>query len=401
MKILFLAPHPFLRPRGTPIAERAVLAALAAEGHEVDVLTYAEGDDPGIPGCRIHRIRALPGTRDIRPGFSLKKLVCDAVMLPRFLALARRGRYDLVHAVEESAFMALLGRWLLGVPYIYDMDSGLAEQMTERFRWLRPVAPALEAFERRALRGSVGVLAVCKDLETRARREAPAAVVGCVEDVSLLGDAPPPAVAPLASGDGPLALYVGNLEPYQGVDLLLEAFALAAPQVPEARLAVVGGPPEVAAALARRSAARGLGDRVHFTGPRPIAELGSLLAQATVLVSPRISGSNTPMKLYSYMDSGRPVLATRLATHTQVLDDETALLVEPEPAAFAEGLVRLLGDTVLRTRLAANARALARREHTPEAARRKLLRFYAEVEARLRPVVEEVREHEYPSARRG
>jgi glycosyltransferase involved in cell wall biosynthesis len=168
------------------------------------------------------------------------------------------------------------------------------------------------------------------------------------------------------------------------VDLLLDAFERAAPEVPTARLAVVGGPPEAAAAYARRAAARGLGERVLFTGPRPVAQLGGYLAQATVLVSPRLAGGNTPMKLYSYLDSGRAVLATRLPTHTQVLDDATALLVEPEPAAFAAGLVRLLQDAALRARLAESARELARREHTPEAFRRKLLAFYAAVEDRLR-----------------
>ena len=53
-----------------------------------------------------------------------------------------------------------------------------------------------------------------------------------------------------------------------------------------------------------------------------------------MLVSPRLKGLNTPMKIYSYLDSGSAVLATRLRTHTQVLDDGIAYLVEPEPVAL-------------------------------------------------------------------
>jgi len=114
-----------------------------------------------------------------------------------------------------------------------------------------------------------------------------------------------------------------------------------------------------------------------------VEALGDCLLQATVLVSPRVRGTNTPMKVYSYLDSGRPVLATRLPTHTQVLDDEVALLVDPQPEPMAQGLVRLLQDEGLRERLAANARRFAQAEFTPEAFRRKLLAFYNAVAERI------------------
>jgi glycosyltransferase involved in cell wall biosynthesis len=78
-----------------------------------------------------------------------------------------------------------------------------------------------------------------------------------------------------------------------------------------------------------------------------------------VLVSPRASGQNTPMKLYSYLGAGKPVLATRIRSHTQVLSDDDALLVEPEPAAMARGLEMLLESPALRERLGAAARRLA------------------------------------------
>ena len=81
MKILLLAPQPFFQARGTPIAVRLVLEFLSSRGHRVDALTYHEGSDVDIPNCRVVRIPRLPGIRDIRPGFSLKKILCDLVML--------------------------------------------------------------------------------------------------------------------------------------------------------------------------------------------------------------------------------------------------------------------------------------------------------------------------------
>jgi glycosyltransferase involved in cell wall biosynthesis len=110
--------------------------------------------------------------------------------------------------------------------------------------------------------------------------------------------------------------------------------------------------------------------------------LPGLLSQADVLVSPRLKGLNTPMKIYSYLDSGTAVLATRLRTHTQVLDDRTAFLVDAAPEPLGAGLATLLSDGPLRQRLAAHAKEYVQEEFTPEAARRKLATFYDQMEAR-------------------
>jgi glycosyltransferase involved in cell wall biosynthesis len=110
--------------------------------------------------------------------------------------------------------------------------------------------------------------------------------------------------------------------------------------------------------------------------------LEPLFRRADVLVSPRLKGLNTPMKIYSYLDSGTAVLATRLRTHTQVLDDRTAYLVAPEPEALGDGLVDLLSNPVLREQLASRAKAYVQREFTPEAAHRKLGSFYTMMESK-------------------
>jgi glycosyltransferase involved in cell wall biosynthesis len=386
MKILLLAPHPFFQQRGTPIAERMLLEVLTAHGHQVDVLTFPEGEDVDLPGCRILRIPRPPFVHNIRPGFSLKKLACDAVMLGKTLALVRRNRYDLVHAVEESAFMGLVACWLFGTPYVYDMDSGLARQMTDKFPFLGKVRPLLDGCESLAVRGAVGTLAVCKSLEDQARACHPGGLVARIEDVSLLADSgdQPGGEADDVPQGGPVIMYVGNLEAYQGIDLLVEAFRRALPAVPDARLAIIGGSAADVAAYRERCAALGLGESVWLAGPRPVEKLAAYLRRATVLVSPRIHGDNTPMKVYSYLDSGRPLLATRLPTHTQVLTDEIACLADPEPDAMARCLVELLRDRDRRERLAANAREYAQRELTREAFARKVLRFYDLITERIR-----------------
>jgi glycosyltransferase involved in cell wall biosynthesis len=383
MRILLLAPQPFFQDRGTPIAVRLVLEFLSARGHSVDVLTYHEGSDVEIPNCRIHRIPRLPGMRNIRPGFSVKKVLCDILMLASCARMMRRTRYDLVHAVEESAFIAAAMKSFTGVPYVYDMDSSLAEQMIDAFPRLAWASPLLRRAEAIAVRHSAGVITVCAALEDVAQRHAPRTPVGRVEDTTLLPDEPSPngTHLPAETAGAPVAMYVGNLEHYQGIDLLLEGFRHTLEQMGEARLVIVGGREDDIARYGERATDLGIRQAVHFLGPRPVSALAGLLREADVLVSPRLKGLNTPMKIYSYLDSGTAVLATRLRTHTQVLDDRTAYLVEPEPVALGTGLATLLRDDSLRQRLAARAKEHVQREFTPEAARRKLESFYAMVES--------------------
>ena len=103
----------------------------------IDLLTFHEGENVEIANCRIHRIARPLGIRNIRPGFSVKKVVCDLFMFVKCLRMVRQNRYDLIHAVEEAAFIAAAMQRLAGIPYVYDMDSSLAEQLVDVERRVR------------------------------------------------------------------------------------------------------------------------------------------------------------------------------------------------------------------------------------------------------------------------
>src|SRR5690606_14279871 len=110
---------------------------------------------------------------------------------------------------------------------------------------------------------------------------------------------------------------------------------------------------------------------------------GDYLRQADLLLSPRISGANTPMKIYSYLDSGVAVVATALPTHTQVMSEAHAALTAPEPGAMAAAITALLDDPEQRMRLAARARDLVRREHSRDAFRKSAYAAFSEIENSL------------------
>lgn len=366
MKILYLAPHPFYQDRGSPIAARLLLGILDERGVEVDLVTYSEGQDVPFRHVTHYRTPDLPFLRGMRPGFSLKKLVADFFMLLIALRLLVRNRYDVIHAVEEMAFIALALKPLSKTPYVYDMDSSLAQQLVEQMPSLGPLARVLGWFERSAVRRAEVVVAVCDALGEVAAAHGAREIV-LLYDVPLLderGGGPVEDIRADLGLSAPLVMYVGNLQPYQGIDLLLEGFALARQRGEEADLVVIGGEEGDIEKYAQKARDLGAGERVHFLGRRPVEQLSAYLAQADVLVSPRVKGNNTPMKIYSYLDSGRPILATGLWTHTQVLTPDVAILTEPEPTAYAEGLSRLLQDAGLRARLGQAGRALVREKYS-------------------------------------
>ncbi len=399
MRVLFLAPHPFFQERGTPIAVNLLLDALSRMGHTIDVVTYHEGVDVRHRGVTLHRIARMPFVNRIHPGFSWKKMVCDALMLPVILRLVCTRKYDLVHAVEESAFMAWLLKLLLRLPYVYDMDSSLAEQMVEKKAWLAPGLPILRWFESAAVRGAAAVVPVCDALADTARRYRPRKLF-VLHDVSLLKADHQTGAVDLRQSlnvTGPMLMYVGNLETYQGIDLLLDSFAAA--QVPTAVLVIVGGAAADIIRYEQRCRDLRIADNVRFIGPRPISDLAHLLAEADILTSPRTKGRNTPMKIYSYLAAGKAILATSILSHTQVLNDEVALLAPPEVGPFSQAIVRLCGDDAHRERLGSAARRLAERKYSLEAFREGVGRLYHWLESSVLRTKPEM-PHENPGDRR-
>ncbi len=384
MNILLLAPEPFYQERGTPIAVDLVLKVLSERGDRIDVLTYHEGSDVAYENVTVNRIPRIPFVRGIRPGFSWKKVVCDVFLFPLAILMASRGRYQMVHAVEESVFIALVIKRLHRLPYVYDMDSSLTQGLIEKSRWLGPFGSLLTRFERLAVANAKAVLPVCDALASEIQKYEPQKIL-VLHDISLLGS-PDGATRENLRRQlgiaGLLMMYVGNLEPYQGIDLLLESFAMALKRTDAVDLVIIGGRPRDIKKYQEKSERLGIHHRVHLLEPKPVAHLAAYLSQADILVSPRVSGMNTPMKIYSYLGSGRALLATNLPTHTQVLDGQVAVLVEPTAEEFSEGILRLADDGALRSKLGLAGQKRVKERHTYEVFREKLNGLYEWVATR-------------------
>jgi glycosyltransferase involved in cell wall biosynthesis len=253
----------------------------------------------------------------------------------------------------------------LRVPLIYEAHTVAAVFAEEQARLYGADGAAsksklarLDARERRVCRDAHGVVAITdallQALESRHGKIDRSCVI---PDGSRVAAEPPAFEGPHSP---PSVYYVGQLYPWKGVDVLVEAMRY----VPGAELTIVGGlPPEPDLDRLKALAARlFLGDRVRFRGFVPPPELPAERAKADLFVIPLLDSTTarlftSPLKLFEAMASGRPVVASDLPSIREVLTHEkNALLVSPGDArALAGAIERLLRDRDLSLRLAARA----------------------------------------------
>ena len=370
-----IAPEPFFEPRGTPFSEFHRIRALTALGHQVDLVTYPFGHDVVMPGLTIFRSWRPPFLRGVGIGPSLAKIPLDALLTLTAMRRALSGRYDAVHSHEEGGLIGVVLAMLMGVPHLYDMHSSLPQQLTNfAFTQSRAVRGVFLAMERIMIRRSRVVIVICPSLEETVRAIEPGARTVLIENAPGSAEdhaTPDQALAvrrSLGVAEGtPVALYTGTFEAYQGLDLLFEAMALVRAARPDVRLVLAGGKPDQVNRAREAAGGAGIADVTVFAGERPASEIPAYLLASNVLVSPRSRGTNTPLKIYQYLRAGRPIVATRLLTHTQVLSDETAVLTGATAREFADGMLAALTDTARAQAVGAAARHLADTKYSYEA----------------------------------
>ena len=393
MRILMIAPEPFFEPRGTPFSEYHRIRALLDLGHTVDLVTYPFGQAVSLPGLRVFRCLRPPLVRQVKIGPSLAKVPLDLALTLTVMRRALAERYDAIHSHEEGAAIGIVLSALLGIPHVYDMHSSLPQQLSNfaysRSRMLRWV---FDRFERAAVRHSKVVIVICPELRRLVQALEPGAEPVLIENAPGADDAAvgTPAAARAAWGVGastPLVVYTGTFEAYQGLDLLFAAAALVRASRPDARFLLAGGRPDQVAAARRDASAAGVRDTIIFTGERPSTEIPAILAAADVLVSPRSRGTNTPLKIYQYLRSGRAIVATRLLTHTQVLDDTVAILTGVSPREFADGILAALADPAMAAAVGGRAAELAATKYSYDAYLERTREVVARVTSAPRPQV--------------
>ncbi len=352
MKILVIVPEPFFEARGTPLSVYYRLKALDELDHKIDVITYHLGKAINIKNITIYRIPKVQFIKNIDVGPSFTKIFLDLILFFKTFLILIKEKYDCIHAHEEAAFMGCIFKKIFGIPLIYDMHSSIPQQLINfNFTKNRMLIKLAAVLEKWIIRNSDVVITISSHLEKMVQEIDPLKKVITIENVPIFELCDMTTKEDIKNlkkkfniENNKVVLYTGTFEYYQGLDLLLKSAMLIIEKIKSIKFLLVGGEPKKIRKIRSLATSLDINDYIVITGKQPISEIPKFMEIADVLVSPRIVGTNVPLKIYTYLKSGKPMVATNIVTHTQVLDKNVALLVDPEPKAFAEGIIRILKD---------------------------------------------------------
>lgn len=366
--ILMILPQDFMAYHGSGIQVRNRITAILETGYySIDLLLLPYGEDIQMKQLQLIRVPHLPlSSHHIRIGPSFKKFLYDIILTLFAFKHVNQKRYQLVYTHEEAGLIGALIRKYIGIPHIYEMHSFLPQGMCNYgacqendviFRFTRMV----ESF---ILKYSSHVIAISPDIKRQSLELQPNTPISVIENCFIEGEIEANPNKQIAfqkfynPDKRPLVVYTGNMSEFQGVDILLESIRYVKDHIKNVLFLIVGLSDEEIDVCYQWAKKHHVSEHIFPENRKPIEDIPSILKIADCLVSPRKSGSNTPYKLYSYMASGKPIVATRLQSHLTAVTDKEVFLVEPEPKDMARGIQLALTDKELARQKAYYAREL-------------------------------------------
>ena len=353
LKILMITCFPFFSARGTPIAVKSRLDSLSNLGHEVDVVAYHIGDDIELPGIKILRILNIPFIREVPAGPSLKKIFLDVFIIFKSLHLLLNNKYDLIFTHEEASYFGAFFSRIFKIRHLYDFHSSIPQVMKnfgyEKHKLLINI---LEFLEKRVINSSHGLIPISTNLDEHIKsinNKIPTVIIEDSQNYDFDNIDKDQADSfklsePDLDGKN-IIWYAGTFEYYQGLDLLIESAELVIKKRSDVVFVLAGGRQKQVDALRESAKKLCITSNVHFIGSGySMYEIALYMSISTILISTRIIGDNPPLKIYDYLRAGKPIVATNISAHTQVLDEDVAVLVDPDPESIAKGILSILDD---------------------------------------------------------
>jgi glycosyltransferase involved in cell wall biosynthesis len=358
---LHVAALPFPSHQGTQAAIRAMLEARVRAGRRVELLTYATGGYAFTPSFAWHRTPSWPDV-SLRSGPSLRKLIADARMLPQLQRLLRELRPSVIVAHHVEAAMLALAA---AAPTIFfahtDLASELPSYAPKRYAFALRYAGA--ALDRAIIARTAGTAAISPALAAKLQRAGgPATYLPAPWPLPRPIDEAERAASRRHFGlaaDGCVALYAGNLDPYQAPTSILDALAqLRAARLPLQLLLATDSD-----SRDFRLRARTLGVPVTWLALGGEAVRRQLHAAADLGIVPRATPFGLPVKLLDALARGLPCAVAGAAEAGLAAHDCFAPAAD---AGLPAAIAKLARDPNLRRELARRGRAYIARAHTDD-----------------------------------
>lgn len=386
-RVAMVGACPFPTSQGSQVLIRQLSEALAGRGHDVHIVTYHLGEATPLLSSRlhVHRIPHVPGYHKVGSGPAWGKLLLDLLLLLLLARIVRRESIDVIHAHN---YEALLISWLVGRaterPVVYHSHNVMTAELPTYFRgiWSRCLASWLahvldDQLPRHAdvcialSSEAVPFFRACGVPDEHIRLIPPG-----IDFDDSSADAPALVRRQYHLGAGPLAIYTGNLDQYQHLDLLLRSFRRVQMALPGAQLVIASHSPP--AQFQTLIEGMGPSPGVRFVHCRSFAETQALLGAADVAVCPRVACFGFPIKLLNYMAAGKAVVVVR-GSAKGIRHLENGYVVSDGEEALAGGVIHLFQNPNLARRLGAAARATVKGRFRWTHAVREIERCYADL----------------------
>ena len=380
IKVLMIAPTPYFADRGCHVRIYEEARALTRLGHDVRIVTYHLGRD--MPGIPTYRIPSVPWYKRLSAGPSWHKPYLDIMLLFKALAVAAKFRPHILHAhLHEGAFLGVFLKKILKIPLVFDCQGSLTTEIIDH-GFVGPgsimcrIFQLLEKFINRRtdfIITSSG--AGAEELVAKWGVEANG-VQSLMDGVDCEEFRPFPKEGARAELNLPqgkqVAIYIGVLNRYQGIDLLLETMAIIRQKGLPLHFLVMGFPEEK---YRRKADKAGIGG-VTFTGRVDYAKAAYFISAGDIALSPKISLSEANGKLFNYMACALPTVAFDTPINREILGDAGFYARYGDAADFAASLEALVKDDAKRLELGRKAREKAEREHSWQARGKRLEEIY-------------------------
>jgi glycosyltransferase involved in cell wall biosynthesis len=369
-RVLHVAALPFPSTQGTQAAIASMLRASMDAGRDAHLLTYG-GSDEHVPGVKLHRAQAALRP-SMRSGPSLQKLRLDAGMLLQLRRLQMELSPEVLVAHHvEAALQALALRRRAWVFFAHtDLDAELPMYGPHAAqRWL---AFTGRVFDRTLLHRAPAIATISPALRDRfAQTNAE------LLDKMAYVPTPWPVHAPSTTDErarsrsqlglgehDTVLLYAGNLDAYQGIDLLLHTVARLVRTVPTLTLLIATASP--AGDLLGAAGRFGLGPRLRLTELQGDAARRRAHAAADLVVVPRLAPGGLPIKLLDALSRGVPCVAAPRACAGLPLAEAACIARSDDAEALAHAVFTALTSSALREQLSLAGPRYVAREHATE-----------------------------------
>ena len=354
-KILLISPQPFFQWRGSSIRVAFNAEALAINGYYVDLLTLPIGEKKTIEGVNVIRVANPFGLHNIPIGPSIPKVFFDVLLFLKGFNLCIRNKYTVIHGIEEAGFIGAVLAKFIKARVIYEKHS---DPYSYKKGFLKNCFLQLYAqVENLSVKMSNAVICTGPGLVQQVEQMGTSTPVFHIFDIpSSLTEFTETGVVAVReklqkSQNDILITFVGSFALYQGVELMFEAIPRVVQKFPNAQFVIIGGSQEEIEEQQAKFAELEVGHQVNFLGKIAPDLLPDYLRASDILLSPRASGVNSPLKILDYMKAGRSIVATDIPSNRLVLDNGNAVLTEPVPKAFADGIISLVEDKEQRKRM--------------------------------------------------